>query len=109
MLNEKYDFKLPKSNGYLQNYRRRHQECRAGTICKFDSMNMSFVNSNFSTSGESPLKGCDLNDQDCSNETFISFKSPFSISESEQGFKTSFGEETFEDSFLQDFNQILHF
>ena len=45
-MNEKYDLKLPKSNGYLQNYRRWHQECGNGMICKFDSLNMSSLWSN---------------------------------------------------------------
>ena len=111
-LNEQYDLKLPKSNGYLQNYRRRHKEC-GGKTCKFVSIDMSLDNSPFSTSCESSLKGSHLNDQDynicCSNDSFVSFEFPISTSED---FKTMFGEESVEDfkmDALEDFDHVLRF
>lgn len=83
---------------------------------KFDSIELSFVDSYLSTSTESPLKKSHLNNRyyniGCSDDSFISLEFPISISENEKNFKISFREDPFEDfemNKFDDFDHILSF
>ena len=108
-LNEQNDLKLPKSNGYLQNYRKRHQEC--GKTCKFENKyisSFSIFHLSPSTSCESPLKESYLNEQrnifDWSNDSFrtLEFTSLHSTAEY---FQTSLGEEIREQNYTFSFGE----